>query len=313
MIPVSVVLPVKNGINFLAQSREDITRNINQDDEIIVINDGSTDGSENFLSDWSREDNRMRYINGQGKGLVSALNLGVKEASNDWIARFDVDDKYSPNRLSTQRKDIGSGTVAIFSDYEIWSKIAGSLGVIPSAVFPVATSISLISSQRTAHPSVIINKSALLEIGMYREIDFPAEDLSLWLRLSRVGKLRTIPQVLLRYQLTPNSITNNRRTDALKKSKLLVDEIGINPLDIDSIFLEIDDLFAEYKNMELGLHRKILLLRELNIIRKMKLLKPAQSRVLKFETMKLSKNIDTYGVAFKVLVEQRRRKNLRQN
>lgn len=311
MIPLSIVLPIRNGMNFLVQSKKNLESNIGPRDEIILIDDGSTDGTGDFLRNWAHESNQVNLITGPGRGLVGALNLGIRESSNSWIARFDVDDEYPSKRLSLQRAAINPDSVAIFSDYEFWGSGAPHLGIIPSPIDSNATSISLISSQRTAHPSVIFNKFAFNEVGMFRDEDFPAEDLSLWLRLTRVGKIHSLPTVLLRYQLTPNSITSLQRQESIKKTKKLIEEIGIYQSDIDGIFVNIENIMDLYSNSTLGLNRKILMLRELGVMKEAGLLTASQTKILRNEKAKTMLDIRSYGIAFQIINERRLRRNFR--
>jgi glycosyltransferase involved in cell wall biosynthesis len=260
---LSVLMSVRNGEQFLPNSITDIESNVSLDDEIIVIDDGSHDETGNMLRNWERTNGRVRVITTEPIGLVKALNLGLKEASNDWIARFDVDDRYPRNRLSTQRSLISSETSAIFCDYEFWAESHASLGVIPGAIFPSATAMSLVSSQRTPHPGVTFNRLFVMEAGGYREEDFPAEDISLWLRMSKSGNLVTAPKVLLNYRLSQTSISGGNRNLALAKTQRLIQDIGIDSKSVDNCLENWQDIFDEYSKVELGSERKVLFYRDL--------------------------------------------------
>jgi glycosyltransferase involved in cell wall biosynthesis len=185
------------------------------------MDDGSSDGTFEFLKNWAKENSKVRIHNLQSVGLVKALNLGISIAEGDWIARYDVDDRYSPNRIRIQKQLIKSGTVAIFSDYSLH---AGSrkLGQIPSGVNHEAIAISLVRGQRTAHPSALFNKQACESVGGYILDEFLVEDLGLWLRMSQIGELKSVPLELLKYELSSNSITQqNRKLMPAKKAELL--------------------------------------------------------------------------------------------
>jgi glycosyltransferase involved in cell wall biosynthesis len=259
-------MPVKNGAQFLPVSRRQLSPMLRACDELIIVNDHSTDESESLIQNWVSEDSRnIRLINNPGNGLVDALNVGITEANHEWIARFDVDDEYHPSRIEIQRKTLKDNLVAVFSDYEFISATNESLGVVYSAIFDPVVSISLISGQRTAHSSVIFNRDAVLSVGGYRKEDFPAEDLSLWLRLSRIGILQSIPEVLLRYRITPTSITSTNRIAMLSKKNDLLRNVGINPIDI-KLFRESGlETFAGYTSHSNGLIRQALLIRDLRL------------------------------------------------
>ncbi len=279
--PLTVVMPVKNGELFIPKAIIDITENLESFDEVVVVNDNSSDSTGSLLREWAKNDARVRILSNPSDGIVSALNLGVREASNQWIARFDVDDKYEPNRLKLQRAQIGSNVSAIFSDYDFWSNEKENLGLIPSAVTPAATSISLISGQRTAHPSAVFHRERVLEVGGYRIEDFPAEDLSLWLRLSRSGDLISVPRSLVHYRISRNSVTVQRQEESRIKKRLLLSQIGINPGDAFRATETVSEIVSVYKFLESYNERTALFFRDLYAVSKMQGHTTLRARVLK--------------------------------
>lgn len=256
-------MPVKNGAQFLSTSIRNIESNVLPDDEILVINDGSTDGTSQMLMAWSIKNKRVRVLNSSGVGLVSALNLGISEAENKWIARFDVDDQYTNSRIAEQRKLIENPTAAIFCDYRFHDPRGKPLGVIPSAVDADATAVSLISSQRTPHSGVIFNRESVLAVGGYREKDFPAEDISLWLRLAKESRIVSVPQILLEYRLSKNSVSAENRSLAMTKTTHLIRQIGISKKHIIACLQNWPEQFLDYSGMRYSSERKLLLFRDL--------------------------------------------------
>ncbi len=220
--PISALLPVKNGQDFLQDLIPSIIKMLNLNDELIVINDGSTDQSRDIIEKFVASDSRIKIVITPGVGLVHALNLGVDAAQNSWIARFDVDDTYSSLRLESQREMIDDGVSLIFSDYDFISRMGHKLGRVYTAVFPMQSALALISSQRAPHPVVLINKDLLIQSGGYQEVDFPVEDLSLWLRMSSLGKVLTVPESLLGYRLSVGSISNENRNVQIRKKNELI-------------------------------------------------------------------------------------------
>ena len=258
---VSLLMPIKNGIKYSEKSRSYIEANCGLQDEIIIINDGSSDGTAKFLKDWQRSNTRLIIANNDSSGLVSALNLGLRLSTNNWIARFDVDDSYSTNRLDVQRSYISNERVAIFSDYRFMNSVGMNFGLVPSPVFPDPTSLSLINSERTAHSSVLFNKEAVLSVGGYRAEDFPAEDLSLWLRLSRVGQLVSAPEELLQYHLG-YSVSTNMQIAMKQKAIYLNETIRINENSVVNFLSNWESIYDAYDELSFGTHRKILLVRD---------------------------------------------------
>jgi hypothetical protein len=220
---ISALLPSKNGERYLSRLIPRILLMLGENDELLVVNDGSTDNSSLILADLAKSDARLKIVTTVGVGLVTALNLGIAEAKNPWVARFDVDDEYPLNRINLQRKLIEDNIVAIFSDYSFTTSVGVSLGTLPSAITSNPTKLSLVSSQRTPHPVALLNRASVLSVGGYRVEDFPAEDLGLWFRLLERGRFLSVPKVLLSYRLSGSSISSsNRKEQFATKSKIII-------------------------------------------------------------------------------------------
>lgn len=118
---VTILLPVRNGQMYINKSISNLKTIARAHDEILVVEDGSTDASAKLLQEQARTDSRIRIIDGRAKGLVHGLNLGIKEAVNELIARADIDDHYSSERIPKQLGFLTSGVGGVFSDYTFQS------------------------------------------------------------------------------------------------------------------------------------------------------------------------------------------------
>jgi glycosyltransferase involved in cell wall biosynthesis len=226
-LPVSIIAPVRNAEKHLLNLRHQAEAISLPNDEIIVIDDFSEDQTSQFLTLWSLEDSRVRILRNKTQGLPNALNLGIQEATHTWMARMDADDRYRPDRLSRQLSLVTDQTVCIFSDYSFRTNSGRYLGFMPSAVHRFAVPVSLVNSRRTPHPVAIFRKDAVIEVGGYRTEDFPAEDLSLWLRLCRVGDLISIDETLLEYSLSLGGVSLNSRKLQIYMRNHLIQSIGV--------------------------------------------------------------------------------------
>jgi glycosyltransferase involved in cell wall biosynthesis len=310
---ITLLLPVKNGQLYIQESILNLSQIAGSEDEILIIDDGSTDQTPALVKKSIQIDGRIRYIKNSGVGLVDALNLGINESANEWIARCDVDDLYSEDRISLQKTYIRPEVSAIFTDYKFIGSDSSDFGTMPGAISRHAVSLSLAKSQRTAHPSVMYRKTAVNDVGGYRTQDFPTEDLSLWLRMAKEGQLISVPKVLLNYRLTKGSVSGTKRKLIQAKSREIVSKIGINCPDYIFVKENLGKIFEEYDQFSLPARRKLLLLRELSIVsanpQRYGLL-DQKSEIL-FKSMKHVLRKESLAEIFKLKTEKEARDRLR--
>jgi glycosyltransferase involved in cell wall biosynthesis len=259
-VPITAVIPVHNGEKFIEHSFKAVQQNLSKYDEAIFIVNGTTDSTMKRLLVLSNSDSRIRIIELENAGLVNALNIGIQESTSKWIARFDIDDFYRSDRLSLQRKLISSRTVAIFSDYQIVGSAEEDLGVIPSGVSQAATTISLFGKNRTPHPVALFSKDAFLESGRYKEEDFPAEDLAIWLRMTRSGEFCSVPLPLLRYRLHGNSVSLNQQKNSKRMAQNLLRSICIEEITLKKAIDSTQQILEEYQGLPYADERKLMFL-----------------------------------------------------
>ena len=245
----TILLPIRNGESFISESLENLLSMAGANDEILIVNDGSTDQTLRKLREYQDRDPRIIVVTLPALGLVAALNKGLEVATNEIIARADVDDFYSIDRLKLQVNMLQANpdTAAVFSDYTFWSGEKSDLGYMPTGMSSSATKLSLVDAFRTPHPSVVFRKDAVLSVGGYQAADFPAEDLGLWLRLSRKFDLATVPFPLLRYRINPAGISASRQEEMrLKRDALLanLDYVELIEVNINS-YNKIKETYAE--------------------------------------------------------------------
>jgi glycosyltransferase involved in cell wall biosynthesis len=212
MPEVSIILPVYNGAPHLAKAIDSILTQSFADFELIIVNDGSVDGSEQIIS--ASKDPRIVYIaNEVNSGLIFTLNRGIDRATGKYIARMDADDICLKDRLAVQKKwlDENAGTSMVACTVQFIDENDMVTGNWPTDLDTVsAASIrkKLPHQNCIAHPTVMI-RSEILKAYRYKAYQKNIEDYDLWLRLEADGKkIEKVSQALLLYRVHAQSVTS---------------------------------------------------------------------------------------------------------
>lgn len=201
---ISAVLPVYNGEAYVREAVESILTQTFTDFELIIINDGSTDGSGAILRELAAGDPRIVLVERANGGLVSALNEGIERARADLIARMDADDVAMPDRFARQlARMLGEPDLGVLGSFiRIMDKAGRTirLGDYPVSVAEAARFME--HGCPVAHPTVMMRREAVLKAGGYRKLFSHCEDYDLWLRISELGYgIANLPQPLLNYRM----------------------------------------------------------------------------------------------------------------
>ncbi len=97
---ISVVIPVYNVEQYLGGCLDSVLCSVYQDFELILVNDGSTDGSFQICGEYAARDSRIRLISQENTGVSAARNRGIDACQGEWIVFVDADDFISPNFLN---------------------------------------------------------------------------------------------------------------------------------------------------------------------------------------------------------------------
>lgn len=211
---VSAVIPVYNAAQTIFQTLESLRNQTFQSLEIIVVNDGSTDGTRELL----RRQRDIVLLDRPHRGIVPALNDGLAVATGDVIARMDADDICHPERfekqvaLLTSRPEIGVAgcRVGFGGDREKQAGYAAYVDWINGLLEPDEIALNRFVESPLAHPSVMFRHDLPERFGAYRDGPFP-EDYELWLRWMAHGvKIAKVDEELLTWNDPPGRLS---RTD----------------------------------------------------------------------------------------------------
>lgn len=203
---VTVLLPVYNGSKYLREAIESILAQTFSDFEFIIINDASTDDSENIIL--SYYDSRIRYYKNEiNLGLVATLNKGLVLAEGKYIARMDQDDWSYNNRLQMQYEFMESNPAYCVIGSHI--SLFNSQKKIYYPLTDSSVKQNLLWSPSFAHPAVMIRSSVIKEHQLfYDDLYTHAEDYGFWVKLSQYGKMANLNKILLKYRFHENQYTS---------------------------------------------------------------------------------------------------------
>jgi glycosyltransferase involved in cell wall biosynthesis len=217
---VSVVMSVFNGVRHLRGSIDSILDQQGVDLELVVVNDGSDDGSQSVLAEYAIRDSRVRLLNKARGGLTEALIDGCTMARGRYIARQDNGDQSVPGRLLAQSQALEADPHLAF--VSCWTEFRGpddehlyvskGTGIAPMPTCVVSERApSGIVDGPSSHPSVMFRREAYQAAGGYRPQFYFGQDWDLWFRLAETGNFQMIEAVLYRATVRPDSLSGRYR------------------------------------------------------------------------------------------------------
>jgi glycosyltransferase involved in cell wall biosynthesis len=208
---VSVVMGVRNGGSELAETLESLTTQQGVGYEIIVVNDGSTDGTADLLAEWSARDPRLVVLHRSGRGLTASLIEGCQLARGTYLARQDSGDRSLPGRLAAQVACLQADPEA--SLCSTFVRLLVPEGATLTVNSPDEATLADGLTGPAHHGSVMMLKSIYEKAGGYRLAFHYAQDIDLWTRLVELGTHRVVPHILYEATVAPGSISGSRRKE----------------------------------------------------------------------------------------------------
>ncbi len=209
---LTVAMSVYNNAPFLAPAIESILGQSFADFEFLIVNDGSTDGSDAIIDSFAARDSRIRSIHQPNAGLVASLNRLIREARAPLIARMDGDDISMPERFARQIAFLDAnpdhGVVGTWTmNIDEQGRIAPSLG-LDHPTDHEGFLDALDGKPLLCHPSAMMRTELVRAAGGYRAQYAHCEDYDLWLRLSETTRLCSLPERLLHYRYSEAQVSN---------------------------------------------------------------------------------------------------------
>jgi len=239
---ISIIMAVYNARHFLDEAVESIRGQTLADWELILIDDGSTDGTLERIRTWDQQDARIRVFQTlENSGPGAARDFGIQKACGSYIAILDSDDVAAPDRLEKQRSFLQAhpdvvivGTQADFVDEK--GTVTGCMN------FPTSSEKLYRFMYRFVPlllPTVMINRSLLPDDFDWFEGWPFSEDTLLFFKLVQYGKLANLPDILLKYRQHASSVSARVPRETFLKTRearrRAVREMNYHPQRMDRV------------------------------------------------------------------------------
>lgn len=194
---ISVIIPTYNRAHILPRALDSVLAQTQLPIEIIVVNDGSTDGTKSVLSNYPG----LKIIDQQHSGVSAARNIGLEHTNGEWIAFLDSDDEWLPEKLEQQWAAICNDDKLICHTEEIWIRNGKRVNPMKKHqkygeyIYEKCLPLCVISPS-----SVMIHQSVFNDIGVFDESLEVCEDYDLWLRIcSKYSTLFISEPLIVKY------------------------------------------------------------------------------------------------------------------
>jgi glycosyltransferase involved in cell wall biosynthesis len=206
---VAAVIPVRNRASTIARAIRSAIDQSYPLSEIIVVDDGSTDGTINIVK--SFDDRRVKLIQQEHKGACAARNAGWRATDAEWIGFLDSDDVWMAEKIRYQMECCASDEKisACFTGFR--EKTKNGYGATSDTTEQAASVRSLRMGNGIGPTSIcLIKRSALKSIGGWDERLPSCQDWDMWLKLARIGTIAMVPVCLVEfYQDSKDRISHN--------------------------------------------------------------------------------------------------------
>ena len=198
---VSIVIPVYNGADFVAEAIDSALAQSYPNIEVIIVNDGSCDGgaTEQVILGYGE---RVRYFSTPNGGVASALNLGIRHADGEYISWLSHDDLYVPNKVQRSIEFLmatNQTEAIIYSDYSVFTDSPNRDTIMPlRGVAPEEFRYWLTIENSLHGCTLLIPRVAFEFCGYFNEELRTTQDYDLWFRMAKNFRFVHLPEVLVK-------------------------------------------------------------------------------------------------------------------
>jgi glycosyltransferase involved in cell wall biosynthesis len=205
-LSIAVVIPAYNASKYLSDTLKSVLAQVLPPDEVLVIDDGSTDNTAEIARNFAP---RVQVFTRPNARQGASRNFGATQASSEWIAFLDADDLWEPNKLERQMQELAAHPEADLCYTSLISFTEdGDIPVPKMPPVPPASALRKSILHRTTFlpSSVVVRRATFLNFGGFALGYSVAEDWDLWLRLHNAGiKFAACVEPLVRYRIHANN------------------------------------------------------------------------------------------------------------
>ena len=210
MPKVTVVIPAYNAMRYLPETMETALAQTFTDFEVLVVNDGSTDHTAEWISQVT--DPRVRIVSQENKGLAGARNTGIAHAKGEYIAYLDADDLWEPTKLEKQVRclDENPEVGLVYTWTALADQYGKSTGRVISSHAEGNVWQELIEFNMVCCGSTpLIRRSCFDVVGLFSPDVSPSDDWDMWLRIANKFAFGVVKEALIRYRQHPSNSSKN--------------------------------------------------------------------------------------------------------
>lgn len=209
---ISIVTPTYNREAFLAEAIQSVIDQTYENFELIIVDDGSTDGSEVLVQRYVQEDSRIRYFKQHNQGQSVARNRGIQESRGEFVCFLDSDNKWFPDKLEVSVKAFAdnSSVDIVYGNNVTISETGAELSRSNMPRHSGMITERLLADNFISMNTTMVRKHCFDTLGAFNERDRLAEDYELWLRLSTQFRFLYVPHYFGYYRVMDDQISTDK-------------------------------------------------------------------------------------------------------
>lgn len=270
LLLVSVIIPAYNAELFVERTLSSVLSQTYPNIEVVVVDDGSADNTPEIIKRFADEDSRVVFLQQKNSGVVEARNLGILESSGTLITFIDADDTWHPKTLEKlvgclQNSNFSVGLVYAWSSYiDEEDKFNGGY---KASSYEKNVYQELMVGNFIGNASACIVKRDCLDLVGYFDPEFKnypgCADWDFYLRIAEAYEFRVVPEFLIRYRQTENSMSCDIEK-MIKSCDLVLNKAKKRNPSIHSSLLQESlafyNLYLAEKTSQVGKHRQVIIL-----------------------------------------------------